>query len=274
MSLVRQGSRYPSTSSLITHQRPPRKSARVTHTTTTKKIQNPCTFDELGTPGCILREHYSSQMIQLDPQRPERRIILPTLISLIVWMVPVVVMAFFVSYPVVVVIPAMFAYLAVYAVVVKPVTNRRTCSIRGCPRYTFVGWVFQSTCYDHVCVKRDCWNFVIQPSSMCLNHPCQRETCQMMVTTQGKDYCDRHACIRTSCKRRKMPGLQTCLEHKCQLCESPGLHLMDDVLLCNDHIPCSTDGCVNNRAPGLDVCQLCDDLEARAEPPPTYAKVT
>lgn len=213
-------------------------------------------------------------MIHLDPQPPERRIILPTLISLIIWITPSVVVAFFVTYPLVVLIPAMFAYLVVYVIIVKPATTRHVCSIRECPRYTFVGWVFQTTCRYHGCVKPSCFNFVIQPNSVCYNHLCARETCQLLVTTPGKVYCDRHGCIRTSCKRRKMPGLQTCLEHKCQLCESPGLHLMDDVLLCNDHIPCSTDGCDSNRAPGLDVCQLCDDLEARAEPPPTYAKVS
>jgi len=213
-------------------------------------------------------------MIHLDPQRPKRRIILPTLISSTVWMTPFVVVAFLVTYPEVVLLFATFGYMGVYVAIANYALNRHTCCVRACPRYSFLAWVFQSICYDHVCNGLSCLNFVIEPNSVCPNHLCKRQNCQVSVTTPGKVYCYRHACIRTSCRKRKTPGLQTCLQHKCHWCNSPGLHSVNEVLLCNDHMPCSTEGCSNNRAPELDVCQLCDDLEARAEPPPTYAKAT
>lgn len=174
-------------------------------------------------------------------------------------------------------VPTLLLVPVVSIIITTKMYDQEFCHAKGCDKYDWIGRLYKFTCREHDCVYERCDNFVLLPSSICPNHICQRETCTSPITTSGKTFCDRHACIRVSCRERSHPGLRVCLDHKCALCNEPGIRGRNHSdlglgWLCNDHIPCSTVNCTNHRVPGLDVCEVCDELEIMSEPPPTYAK--
>lgn len=175
-------------------------------------------------------------------------------------------------------IPILILGPIVSIIVTTGMYRQDICHVKGCGNYNWAGRLYKFTCIRHKCKHGNCNNFVLQPNSICLNHVCHKLSCMDPITTPGKTFCDRHACLSSSCKKRCHPGLRVCLDHKCELCDGYGIHsiLVDgnsgSRLLCNDHLPCSTENCVDTRVSGLDVCETCNELEIMSEPPPTYSK--
>ena len=155
------------------------------------------------------------------------------------------------------------------------------CHVEGCDNYCWTGRLYRFTCNKHKCWywHEGCNSFVLHSNSICSNHICQRESCTNPITTPGKIFCERHACLSTSCRKRCHPGLRVCLDHKCELCDGYGIHSIlnsgnsGHLLVCNNHLPCSTENCDDMRVSGLDICETCNELEIASESPPTYVEL-